>query len=429
MSQTTADPAPRSLAASALPALLVGVGSACILFGADWLAEQLEHLWWHVLPGWFGVPEDARWWAMVVLPLTGLLVGLVLWKAPGHGGHDTATVELVSPPLPLKALPGVAAALILGLAGGVSLGPEGPIIMLAAGLTVVAYRRFVPGESAQSALMIATAAMLGAMLGTPVAAALVLTGVLGGPGPRHLWDRLFAPLVAAGAGAVTYHLLGGTSWDMGLPEYTASWADLLTASLIAVAAALVSIPFAKVFPWVHAAFRRLRHPVAYTLAGGVLLGVLGWIGGEITMFKGAAQSAEILADRDSYSTLALLGIVAVKLVAIVISGAAGFRGGRIFPALFTGVAAGLAAHALAPDVPVALAVGAGVLGVVLVIAHDGWIALFAAVLVSGDAATLPILCVAILPTWLLVTKAPEMIVHLRTHAAAPTAQPSGGDGA
>src|SRR5690348_12847157 len=38
------------------------------------------------------------------------------------------TSELVAAPLPLRALPGLALALVLGLAGGVSLGPENPIV-------------------------------------------------------------------------------------------------------------------------------------------------------------------------------------------------------------------------------------------------------------------------------------------------------------
>ncbi len=404
-------PGPAALARSAGPAALVGAVSALILFGADEVALVLEHWWWHTLPDLLGVAEDARWWIVVVLTVTGALVGLVLWKAPGHGGHDTATVELVSPPLPMRALPGVAAALILGLAGGVSLGPEGPIIMIGAALAVLAYRHLSPATPVTAVLVIATAGMLGAMLGTPVAAALALTGALGGVKGGHLWDRLFAPLVAAGAGAVMYRLMGGASWDMGLPAYQPAWMDLLTASLVAAGAAAAGVAAAAVFAPAWRLFRRLRHPMIYATVGGVLLGLLGALGGEITLFKGALQTAEILADRDAYGIGALAAIIVIKLIAVVVAGASGFRGGRIFPALFVGVAAGLLGHALMPGLPVTMAVAAGVMGMVLAISRDGWFAIFGGVLVAGDIATLALLCVAVLPAWLVVTRAPHMLVH------------------
>ncbi|WP_062518366.1 ion channel protein [Demequina gelatinilytica] len=418
-----ASPGPGALARSAVPAAILGVAGALILFGVDAIAEGLHHVWWDSLPHALGVDGEARWWAALILTVTGALVGLTLWKAPGHGGHDTATVDLVSTPLPLRTLPGVAVALILGLAGGVSLGPEGPIIMIATGLAVLAYRRLLPDVPVPVVLMISTSAMLGAMLGTPVASALVLTSVMGGAQPGQLWDRLFAPLVAAGTGAMTYHLLGGTSWDMGLPDYEPGWIDLLTASVVATAGGAVGALAAYAFTPAHRLARRLRHPVAYATVGGAVLGALALIGGQITMFKGAEQTAEILAEREEYGIGALVVIVLVKLAAIVVSGASGFRGGRIFPALFTGVAFGLLAHAVVPGMSLTLAVAAGVLGVLFAIGRDGWIALFGAALICGSATVLPILCIAVLPVWLLLTRVPHMLVHVEPAPDTTEARP------
>ena len=44
---------------------------------------------------------------------------------------------------------------------------------------------------------------------------------------------------------------------------------------------------------------------------------------------------------------------------------------------------------------------------VLVVARDGWLAIFLAVAIAGDIALLPVLCVIVLPAWLLVSRAPE----------------------
>ncbi|GAB3606922.1 hypothetical protein GCM10027413_23310 [Conyzicola nivalis] len=49
------------------------------------------------------------------------------------------------------------------------------------------------------------------------------------------------------------------------------------------------------------------------------------------------------------------------------------------------------------------------------VARDGWISLFIAVAVAGGTAILPVLCIAILPAWLLVSRGPEMIVHEKSH--------------
>jgi hypothetical protein len=78
--------------------------------------------------------------------------------------------------------------------------------------------------------------------------------------------------------------------------------------------------------------------------------------------------------------------------------------------VFIGVAAGILANLVLPGVPLTLCVAAGVLGLVLAISRDGWIALFLAVIVTGSIALLPLMCLAVLPAWLLVSKAPPMIL-------------------
>jgi hypothetical protein len=100
----------------------------------------------------------------------------------------------------------------------------------------------------------------------------------------------------------------------------------------------------------------------------------------------------------------------------------------VFPATFIGVALGLVGHALLPSVPISLAVACGVLGILLVVVRDGWIALFIAVAIPGDVTLLPLLCVIVLPAWLLVTRAPEfrILPQAVTPAPAPTGTPAAG---
>ncbi|WP_382304563.1 ion channel protein [Herbiconiux sp. UC225_62] len=408
-----AAPSVKRLVQLSVPAILIGVVSALLLFGIEWVADQLESVIWDVFPNAAGIDPDNGWWIFSILTLTGLVVGLCLWLVPGHGGRDSATTELIAPPLPLSALPSLALVAVIGLAGGVSLGPENPIIAINTGLLVALIARLWKAIPTTLVIMITAAATIGALFGTPVAAALVFTGVVGSiAGGGALWDKLFLPLVAAGAGAITMRFLGHPTFALPLPAYdTVQPFDLLSAAVIAAVAATLGIGAAAVFPRLHGAFRLLRNPVFYVTAGGVVLGVLGAIGGPITLFKGLQQTAELATNRADYTVEALIVIVLVKVVALTVAAAAGFRGGRIFPSVFIGAAIGVLANALVPDIPVALAVSAGVLGMVLAIARDGWIALFIATAVSGSLIILPVLCLAILPSWLIVTKAPEMIVH------------------
>lgn len=409
---TAQHPSPRQLLGVAVPALAVGVLSGLLLAGIDIIAERLEHGLWEWLPHALGLEETPRWWPILIMTAIGALVGLALWKVPGHGGHDSATVELFAPVLRLSALPGVALVLILGLAGGVSLGPESPIIAIDVALTVWLLGRIAPGIGQQGAFMLAAAGMLGAMFGTPVAAALLMTELVAAAKRGGLlWDRLFGPLIAAGAATITMQLLHAQSFALALPEYTEpALIDLGTASVVALIAAALGLGASVALPPMHALFRRLRHPLLYVTLGGLLLGLLGFIGGPLTLFKGAAETGELIADLDSYDRWQLLGLAIVKTAALVVAAAAGFRGGRIFPAVFIGAAAGLFGAALFPSMPLALAVAAGVLGAVLAIGRNGWLALFMAAIFGGSMATLSVLTIALLPVWLLVARAPEMLV-------------------
>jgi len=359
-----------------------------------------------------------RMWIFVVLTLIGAAVGLVVWKVPGHGGQDSATTELVAEPLPPSAVPSLVLAVLLSLAGGVSLGPENPIIAINVSLAIALVGRLWSKVPPALIMMVATSATIAALFGTPLAAALILTGTMAssptaarGRGGA-LWDRLFVPLVAAGAGAITMRLLGAPSMTFDLPAYGAPHLiDLLTGALVATATAGVALPIAFALPAVHTFFHRLRNPLVYVTLGGIVLGLLGAIGGELTLFKGLAQTGELLADVDGWGIGTLILFAVVKLVALLVAAASGFRGGRIFPAVFIGVALGLLAHDLVPGMPVALAVACGVMGVTLTVARDGWVALFLAATITGDVTLLPVLCLVILPAWLLVTRAPEMLVE------------------
>ena len=100
--------------------------------------------------------------------------------------------------------------------------------------------------------------------------------------------------------------------------------------------------------------------------------------------------------------------------ALVVAAACGFRGGRIFPAVFVAVALGLMLHAHVEAVPAAITVSCAILGLVLVVTRDAWLSLFMAAVVVPDTTLLPLLCMVMLPAWLLLAGRPLMIAKRHT---------------
>ncbi|MFD9000948.1 ion channel protein [Streptomyces sp. NPDC059582] len=420
MAQDTAQQEPvapatpaRALLPLILPALVVGVGSSLLFVGVSAAAEKLQHVLWNNLPDALGIGRYSVLWTFVVLTATGIAVGLVVWKVPGHAGPDPATTGLDAPTLPPVVLPGLLLAAALMLAGGPSLGPENPIIAVNIGLAVWLGHLALPRQPGELWGLLAEAATLGALFGTPVAAALVISEAFAGhPARGLLWDKLFAPLLAGAAGAITTTLVAHPTFDLHLPPLGRPGAgDVLAAVVIASVAALLGMCAVYAFPYVHGAFRRLRHPMLMLPAGGVVLGALGALGGHLTLFKGLDEIGELASDPEGWSPGQFAAMTVVKLAALLVAASCGFRGGRIFPAVFVGTALGLCAHALVPAVPPALGVASGVLGMLLAITRQGWVSLFTAAVLVASPVVLTLLCIASLAAWLLVTGRPQMQLH------------------
>ncbi|MFB0616031.1 ion channel protein [Streptomyces sp. AGS-58] len=400
----------RSLLPFILPGVAVGVAASLVYIGVSTAAEKLQRVLWGPLPQALGVGRYSVLWMFVMLVATGLAVGLVVWKVPGHAGPDPATLGLDAPVMRPGVLPGLVLVTALMLAGGPSLGPENPIIAVNVGLAVWLGGRLLPRAPGALWPVLAESATIGALFGTPVAAALVISEALAGrPMRGRLWDNLFAPLTAGACGAMTTTLVARPTFDLGLPPMGPPHAgDLLAALVIAPVSALLGLCAVYAFPYVHAGFRRLRHPMLMLPAGGAVLGALAAVGGHLTLFKGLSEVGQLAHDPEGWSAGQFATMSVVKLAALLVAASCGFRGGRIFPAVFVGTALGLCAHALVPAVHPSLGVATGVLGMLLAITRQGWVSLFTAAVLVASPAIIALLTIASLPAWLLVTGRPQM---------------------
>ena len=404
-------PRARTMLLLSLPAVAIGIASSLILIVVMKIASVLQNLLWQRLPGTLGIAQDSPLWIIGVLTLTGIAVGLVIRFSQGHAGPDPACEPLIGAPVPPSALPGLIVALILGLAGGVSLGPEHPIMTVNIALAVAIGARLLPRVNRMEWTILASAGTIGALFGTPVAAALIFSQTLNGSSEVPLWDRLFAPLMAAAAGALTTGLFFHPHFSLPIAHYgQMEMTDILSGAIVAAIAIAAGMVAVWCLPRLHAMMHQMKNPVLVLGIGGFILGILGVIGGPVSLFKGLDEMQQMVANQ-AFSTSDYFLLAVIKLAALVVAAASGFRGGRIFPAVFVGVALGLMLHEHVPAVPAAITVSCAILGIVLVVTRDGWLSLFMAAVVVPNTTLLPLLCIVMLPAWLLLAGKPMKMVN------------------
>ncbi|HAL2881627.1 TPA: ion channel protein [Escherichia coli] len=404
-------PRARTMLLLSLPAVAIGIASSLILIVVMKIASALQNLLWQRLPGTLGIAQDSPLWIIGVLTLTGIAVGLVIRFSQGHAGPDPACEPLIGAPVPPSALPGLIVALILGLAGGISLGPEHPIMTVNIALAVAIGARLLPRVNRMEWTILASAGTIGALFGTPVAAALIFSQTLNGSSEVPLWDRLFAPLMAAAAGALTTGLFFHPHFSLPIAHYgQMEMTDILSGAIVAAIAIAAGMVAVWCLPRLHSMMHQMKNPVLVLGIGGFILGILGVIGGPVSLFKGLDEMQQMVANQ-AFSTSDYFLLAVIKLAALVVAAASGFRGGRIFPAVFVGVALGLMLHEHVPAVPAAITVSCAILGIVLVVTRDGWLSLFMAAVVVPNTTLLPLLCIVMLPAWLLLAGKPMMMVN------------------
>lgn len=404
-------PRARTMLLLSLPALIIGIASSLVLIAVMKVASVLQRLLWEQIPIGLGIAHNSPVWIIGMLTFTGIMVGLVIRYSPGHAGPDPATEPLIGAPMNPVALPGLLIALILGLAGGVSLGPEHPIMAVNIALAVAIGARLFPRIGALDWTILASAGTIGALFGPPVAAALIFSQTLNSSDDTPLWDRLFAPLMAAAAGSLTTSLFFHPHFSLPIAHYTQMrLSDIFSGAVVAAIAIAAGMVAVWCLPRLHTLVHRLKNPVLILGIGGFMLGILGVLGGPLTLFKGLDEMQQ-LAFSQTLGATDYFMLAIVKLGALVIAAACGFRGGRIFPAVFVGVALGLMLHAHVEAVPAAITVSCAILGLMLVVTRDGWLSLFMAAVVVPDTTLLPLLCIVMLPAWLLLAGKPMMAVN------------------
>jgi H+/Cl- antiporter ClcA len=355
-------------------AALIGVPISAASFGYLELVAQVQRGLFDQLPGTLGFASTPVWWPLPPLLLSGLLTALAITRLPGGGGHEpTAGFHPAGAVAPVD-LPGILAASLATLCLGAVLGPEAPLVLLGSGLAVLAARLLARDAPPDQALAVVggagSFAAIGALMGSPLLAAFLLLEAAGlGGGAAGV--LLLPGLLAAGLGSLVFvglnALTGFGALSLALPDLPPVGHPTGTWFLYAIAFGVVIPPFgcaimaaAKALS-VRVAPRRVAvMPLLGLAIGGLAVGFAQATGKDATevLFSGQAGLGGLAGDASTWSVGALLAVLAAKGIAYMLS-LSSFRGGSVFPSLYLGGAAGIAASHL-PGLPLVPAVAMGI---------------------------------------------------------------------
>jgi H+/Cl- antiporter ClcA len=370
---------PRQLLAllllAAVVGLVVSLAAWCFLEAVHWIQEWV----YDDVPDALGYDGGApTWWPLPVCFVAAVIVAFAIVRLPGRGGHVPAHGLDPSPTAPIE-LPGVMLAAIGGLSLGLVLGPEAPLLALGGGLGTLLITQLRKDAPPQVVSVIAASGAMAALsfiFESPLIAAVILieaTGIGGAQLPLVLLPGLTAAgigsLISIGIGDWTG--LSTSDYALGpvsVPQFARpdivdfAWTIPL-AIAIAIGAYLILKLARAIVPLAEAhEFRVL--PVAGLAVAGLAIAFSELKDKPVdqVLFSGQDALPSLVSGADTWTVSALLLLILAKGLAWAICLAC-FRGGPVFPSLFLGAAAGLAASHLAgfSETPaVAVGMGAGV---------------------------------------------------------------------
>jgi H+/Cl- antiporter ClcA len=338
---------------------LLGVAVALVFVGFERAMHHAQHYLWVTLAG----HDPSNLVVIGIATAGGLVLGLTLRFVPGRGGPHPAEHHNLFSGFDDTSVAAVLGGLLVGFVGlvaGASLGPEGAILPVVVGVSVLTIRLLrVHGPMASLVKAAGVGALLAAMFGNPVAGVIPLMELV--PAAAIPMTMLMLPSLTAAATAVlTLQVLGVKPLGRIALEYGGFHTiHVLWAVLIGIAAGAVGLSVDRVMHVLRRLTIRLdaRSIMLTATIGGLVLGILYAIGGPHVRFAGIPELGGLVADTEHVGPA--LFAVGIKILATAWCLAAGYRGGKIFPVAFAGGAIGLAIHLAVPSIPMPLAVGVG----------------------------------------------------------------------
>lgn len=338
---------------------LLGILIALGFVGFEALMHRGQHFLWVTVIG----PDPSNLAVIALTTVGGLALGLGLLLVPGHGGAHPADGHniLAGGDERIPVLLGIVLVGLVGLCFGASLGPEGAVLPVAAGISVLMARWLhIPGPMGPLVKAAGLGALLAAMFGSPLAGLVPLMELIPSAALSSM-AMLVLPSLTAGATAVlTLQVMDKVPVGrLPLDYIEFRPIHLLWAVIVGILAGAVGLLVDRAMRVMRPVTRRLdaRSVILSTTIGGIGLGLLYVLGGENVRFAGIPELLSLIEDENA--VWPVIAAIAIKVAATALCLAAGYRGGKIFPVAFIGGAAGLALHLAVPAIPMPVAVGVG----------------------------------------------------------------------
>lgn len=370
--------------------VLLGLVSAVVTFIFMALVGAGTSLLWERAATALGM--DARLFTFLVCAVGGLLVGLLVKV---FGDHSGIFAELMlefgkTGRFNYRHAPGIVITAFVSLIAGGALGPEAPLADACGGMgTLMADKLKLDEQETRTVGFAGVSAMLAAFITSPFGGPLLgLESARGGAGgmATYFWT-LFPSLLSSSVATVVFVLLSGKFFETlyKFPAYSPRLVDLAYAVPLGLIGGLVGTVFMLALKRLQGLLRPMKqHLVLRGLLGGLIMGLIGALL-PLTLFSGEEQTSDLIAHAAEIGVVMLIVLALAKLFATTMLLATGWKGGYIFPIMFTGIALGLATNLLFPGIPVAVAVAATMAGaLVAALKAPLFAALFTMVLVQME---------------------------------------------
>ena len=347
--------------------VVLGLISALITFAFIFLVNQATHLLWTEAAQASGM--DTRLFTLLVCTVGGLLVGLLVKL---FGDHTAIFSEIMlefgkTGRFDYRNAPGIVITAIVSLAAGGSLGPEAPLADACGGVgTLAADRLKLDDQETRTMGYAGVSGMLAAFITAPFSGALLgLESAQGDTSGRKTYFWVLLPsLLASAVATVVFVMLSGSFFETlyQFPGYSTAAGG---------SGVCRTAGHARWGGW------RAVHAFAQTPAttlranedprGAARVDRRAGHGHHrrapaADVILGRSRNVDLLANAAEIGVVMLLVLGVVKLFATSLLLATGWKGGYIFPLMFTSVALGLAVNLLFPAIPVAVTVAATMAG-------------------------------------------------------------------
>lgn len=301
--------------------------------------------------------ETLPWWHLLLAPgLGGLVIGLFVVRfMPGQRPQGVADVmeasALRNGRMSLRTAIGAAATSAASIGCGASVGREGPIVHLGAGLgsTVARWLHLSPSLT-QTLLGCGVAAAIGSTFNAPIAGVFFALEVVIG----HYGMSTFSPVVVSsiiGTMITRIHIGPAAAFQLP-PQVVNSFWELPAFALLGLLSALVAVLLIRSIALVAQTHERLQVPIwCRPMLAGLLVGAIAIWFPEVL---GVGYEATDRTLRNAYDLHLLIVLAMAKAVATALCLGSSFGGGIFSPSLVIGAllggAFGMVATALVPDV-------------------------------------------------------------------------------